>query len=198
VASREPQRAAVDSECEQWWRYACETARLLARGVPGPATSVYGPVLEQGEHARLSARAWYGRLYAAGDGSWSTSGAVFAGGPAFMVGAVAGSMIARSRAKAQAAADAQIRWREHQHCLVVATDRRVLCDVAGLGWLSFWYSGAKEFYPDLQAWSVTIGYEETSPVRLHGPAVAGLIPWIARGILGPGWVNDPRLAPLLG
>ena len=39
---------------------------------------------------------------------------------------------------------------------------------------------------------------EVGPLRLTGPSVAGIIPWVCRGVLGDErWIADPRIAPLL-
>ncbi|WP_220271027.1 hypothetical protein, partial [Tsukamurella tyrosinosolvens] len=109
-------------------------------------------------------------MYAAGDGSWSVPGYAVAGNTSMVLGAAVGHRIAISRARAQAAEAAQVRWREHQTVQFVATDLRVLCHVFDRGWLDFWYGGITEFYPDLENWSMTLGFTgEACPLRLEGP-----------------------------
>ena len=55
-----------------------------------------------------------------------------------------------------------------------------------------------EFYPDLANWSLTMGFTgEAGPLRLQGPAVAGLTPWVAQAVLGERWISDPRLERLV-
>jgi hypothetical protein len=63
--------------------------------------------------------------------------------------------------------------------------------------VSLWFGACTEFYPDLQQWTLTLGFDTTSPVRLHGPAAPALSLWSAYGVLGDAWVDDPRLAALL-
>lgn len=190
---------ALNADLQAWWQYARETARRIASNAPAPRhPPVFGPVLEPDEEVRLVANAGYSRLYAAGDGSWSVPGYAVAGNTSIMLGAAVGHRIAISRARAHAADAAQVRWREHQSVQFIATDRRILCNVVERGWLSFWYSGVTEFYPDLDDWSITLCFTgEAGPLRLQGPAVAGLTPWAAHAVLGDRWSTDPRLVRLL-
>lgn len=80
---------------------------------------------------------------------------------------------------------------------LVVTSKRLLCGVASGRWLSFPYSQVSEFFPEIHEWSVTLGFAgSTWPLRLTGPAAPGIALWIAHGVLGPRWVQDPRLQQL--
>ena len=93
--------------------------------------------------------------------------------------------------------EAELRWRDDQHVQVIATTDRLLCSTAK-GWLSAWYGNITEFYPDLQSWSLTIGFEPgIAPLRLSGPPAPMICLWAATCLLGDRWANDPRLRPLL-
>jgi hypothetical protein len=79
---------------------------------------------------------------------------------------------------------------------VIATTDRLLCSTAK-GWLSAWYGNITEFYPDLQSWSLTIGFEPgIAPLRLSGPPAPMICLWAATCLLGDRWANDQRLRPL--
>lgn len=195
----EQRQRDLEVPCAHWWDYAQRTAQALARGEAPPTFAVHGVVLYPNEDALLMTTAWYSRLYAAGNGSYSVPGMFVAGNPAIMMGALAGTMIARSRARSAAEAAAAVVWREGQHSSVIVTTNRLLCNVIGRGWLPFGYDTVTEIYPDLQNWSLTLGFgNEVGPLRLTGPSVAGIIPCVCRGVLGnERWTADPRIAPLL-
>lgn len=186
------------SELHQWWLYARATARALAAGTPPPTgTRIYGPILEPDEEPRVVGAVEHSRLYAAGDGSWSAPGAVVFGSKGLLAASLAGSAIARSRARNAAADAAQIRWRDIHYTTAIATDLRILCDVPGSGWQSFWFDSAREYHPSLDEWTLILGWDECPPLRLRGPAAMGFIPWVSRALLGPRWTADPRLTRLL-
>ena len=111
---------------------------------------------------------------------------------------LAASAIGNSARKRAAQRNAQVTWREHQHVSVIVTNHRFLCHTRVRGWLSFYFSGVSEFYPDLHGWNVTLVFENGDPLQLSGPSTPALSLWSAIGILGPRWADDPRLAPLLG
>ena len=181
---------------EQWWHYSRGCAAALRAGRPPTPIEVYGPVLEPGEQALLSAEIEYSR-FGGGDGRYSPLPLIVAGHPAVMVGALAVQGVVNHRRKAAAAQRAAARWRFHQTCPVIVTTERLICTTAPHGMVSFWFGACTEFYPDLPQWSLTLGFDSTYPVRLSGPAAPALSLWGAYGVLGDRWVDDPRLALFL-
>lgn len=181
---------------EQWWYYSRECAAALRAGRPPIPIQVYGPVLEPGEQALLSAEIDYSR-FCGGDGSYSPLPLIVTGRPAVMLGALAVQGVVNHRRKTAAAQRAAAQWRWHETCPVIVTTDRLICTTARHGMLSFWFGTCTEFYPDLQQWTLTLGFDSTYAVRLSGPASPALSLWSAYGILGEAWVDDPRLA-LLG
>lgn len=181
---------------EQWWHYSRGCAAALRAGQPSTPIEVYGPVLEPGEQALLNAEIDYSR-FCAGDGSYSPLPLIVAGRPAVMFGALAVQGVVNHRRKTAAAQRAAAQWRFHQTCPVIVTTERLICTTAPHGMVSFWFGSCTEFYPDLQQWTLTLGFDSTHPVRLSGPAAPALSLWSAYGILGDGWVHDPRLALLV-
>lgn len=195
--SRRPQASwQPRSAAEQWWHYSRSCAAALRAGHPPAPIEVYGPVLEQGEQALLSAEINYSRFYP-GDGSYSPLPLIVAGRPAVMFGALAIQGVVNHRRKTAAAQRAAAQWRYHQTCPVIVTTDRLICTTAAHGMVSFWFGACTEFYPDLQQWTLTLGFDSTYPVRLSGPAAPALSLWSAYGVVGDAWINDPRLALLL-
>ena len=182
---------------EQWWHYSRGCAAALRAGRPPTPVNVYGPVLEPGEQALLSTEISYSR-YCGTNASYSPLPLIVAGRPAVMFGALAVQGVVNHRRKVAAERKAAEQWRFHQTCTVIATTDRLICSTAPHGQVSFWFGACTEFYPDLQQWTLTLGFDSTYPVRLIGPAAPALSLWSAYGVLGDAWVNDPRLAPLAG
>lgn len=114
-----------------------------------------------------------------------------------MFGALAVQGIVNHRRKVAAERKAMEQWRFHQISTVIVTTERLMCSTAPHGMVSFWFGACTEFYPDLQQWTLTLGFDSTYPVRLSGPAAPALSLWSAYGVLGDSWVDDPRLAALL-
>jgi len=188
--------AVAHNEWHWWWNHARITARLLARGVDPPAIDVFGPVLDQDEEAVLSTGMHYSRQYG-GDGCYQKADLLIVGRPAVMAAGFAISAAVNHRRKVAARREAQVRWRDHQHVQVIATSDRLLCST-DKGWFSAWYENVTEFYPDLQSWSVTLGFEPgVAPLRLSGPPAPMICLWAATCLLGERWANDPRLNALV-
>jgi hypothetical protein len=184
---------------QQWWTYARTAAELayVNPSVAPPFIEVYGPVLAADEVALLTPHATYSRFYG-GDGSYQRSDLFAIGHPAVMIGVMAGSAIFNARRKAKARDAATPCWRSQQPCQIIATNHRLLCHIAAVGWLSFYYDAVTEFHPDLHAWTLTLGFDDQcAPLRISGPPVPALSLWAAISIEGPRWHNDPRLRPLL-
>lgn len=190
------QKAAHAEQGNQWWTYAVECGRQVRAGSPPPALAVHGLVMGRGEQAIVEGTAEYSRFWA-GDGTYRRTSSFAIGSPAFVVGSIAGSMIANSRAKHAAQRNSTLMWREHQQSRFLITNHRVWCHTAAKGWLSFYFNSVSEFHPDLHGWSLTLAFENAAPLRLVGPAAPALALWCGHGILGDRWVTDPRMAPLL-
>jgi hypothetical protein len=187
------------SPWRQWWNYARASAQIAYHdpALAPPHVAVYGPVLDFDEIALLSTSATYSRFYGA-DGSYQHSDLFLVGRPTVMIAAVAGNAILNARRKANARNAATPCWRSQQLCQIIATNHRLLCHITAQGWLSFYYDAATEFYPDPQAWTLTLGFgDQCAPLRITGPPAPALALWAAIGIEGQRWHSDPRLSPLL-
>jgi hypothetical protein len=182
-------------EWSRWWDYARRSARLFAAAVEPPRIEVYGPVLDADESGLVEAEAFYSRCYG-GDGRYNKSDLLVSGRPAVMVGALAVNAGINHHRKVAARREAEVRWRDQQRMGVIATTHRLLCNT-DLGWESYWYGLVTEFYPDLEHWSITLGFERCAPLRLAGAAAPALCLWTATAVLGDRWVSDPRLSRLL-
>lgn len=182
-------------EASSWWAYACGTARSLRAGDPPAAVSIYGPLLNSGEDGRFSTNMCYSRWYG-GDATYTRSNIFAFGSVPFMIGAFGVNELMNQSRKAAAERDAAVQWRETQMASVVVTSQRLLCGTVQ-GWLSFWFSAVTEFFPDLDNWTVTLGFEgQTSPLRLSGPPAPAVALWTAHALLGERWQDDPRLERL--
>jgi hypothetical protein len=121
---------------------------------------------------------------------------VVAGRRAVRLGALAVQGFVNHRRKMVAERKPAQQWRFHQICSVIVTTDRLICGTATHGMVSFWFATCTEFYPNLQQWTLTLGFDSTYPVRLSGPATPALSLWSAYGALGERWVDDLRLAAL--
>jgi hypothetical protein len=191
LPDRSQQTSADEVDATSWWSYSCVVARGLREGKPPPVVEVYGPLLQPGEEGRLSANMMYGRYYG-GSGSYTRNNLFAFGSIPFMIGAYGVNELMNQSRKDAALRESAVQWRDVQMTQVIVTSDRLLCSTHR-GWLSFWFAGVTEFYPDLENWSVTLCFGDTSPLKLSGapaPAVALLT---AHAVLGPRWLNDPRL-----
>ncbi|WP_156296854.1 hypothetical protein [Mycobacterium paragordonae] len=181
---------------EAWWPYSRACAAALCAGRPPRPINDYGPVLEPGEHALLSTEIGYSR-YCDTEARYSPFSLIVAGRPALMFGALAVQGAINHRRKANVERKALHQSRFHQTSSVMVTTDRLICSTAPHGQMSFWFDSCTEFHPDLHQWTLTLGFEEAAPVRLHGPAAPALSLWSAHGVLGDRGLSDPRLAALL-
>lgn len=189
--------SAPADQWQWWWRYSQLSARRWLDGVPPPLVNIYGPVLDEGEHGLLETEMTYSRCYG-GDGHYNHHDFFVVGRPVVMAGAVAASALLNHRRKVAARREAQASWRDTQTARVWSTNYRLLCENAGQGLLSFDYGCVTEFYPDLDSWSLTLGFGDAcAPLRLSGPAAPAISLWVATAILGDRWMHDPRLSRLL-
>jgi len=194
-ASNSARPARAVDEYGWWWAYARRCAAAFRAGVCPPEVQVFGPVLEADESALMSAQVEYSRLYG-GDGRYDRSNFFIVDRPAVMVGGLALNAAINHHRKVVARREAVPKWRDRCLAAVIVTTHRLLCDAGG-GWESFWYGAMSEFYPDLGAWSVTVGFQRCAALRLVGAAVPAVCLWMATAVLGDGWDRDPRLAGLL-
>jgi hypothetical protein len=193
-----PARAAANP-WQEWWTYARVAAQsaYYNHSFAPSRIEIYGPVLDPDEAALLNTHATYSRFHGE-DGSYQHFDLFAVGRPSVMIGVMAGNAILNARRKAKARDAATPRWRSQQPCQIIVTNHRLLCHIAARGWLSFYYDAVTEFHPDLNAWTLTLGFDDQcAPLRISGPPVPALSLWAAIGIEGPRWHNDPRLSPLL-
>lgn len=182
---------------DPWWDYAHACAVALYRGEPAPAVQVYGPVLEDGEDARMCTTAVVSRLVA-GDGSYRRSSTFLMGSPGLMVGMLAAQGVMNRRRRKQAERDLTAQWRDRRQATVLVTDERIMCSGADGTLVDFWFQYVTEFYPDLMSRSVTFAFgDRCYPLRLDGPAAPAIALWCAHAIYGQAWINDARFRPLL-
>ncbi|MBB3753659.1 hypothetical protein FHT44_006181 [Mycolicibacterium sp. BK634] len=195
-AGANPLASGPDDLWRQWWNYACASAQRYARGVEPPEIELWGPVLDDNEAVVLSADIVCSRLFG-GDGRYDTTTWIALGRPALLVGSVVASAAVNRHRKVAARRDAVPRWRDARTTRVIATSFRVMCSTP-LGWDSFPYDVVTDFHPDLERWSLTMGFgTDQLPLRLVGPPAPALCLWTATAVLGDRWVDDPRLAALL-
>jgi hypothetical protein len=186
----------IEALMSQWWGYARNTGSALRAGNPPPRVDVWGPILEPDEQGRLQAEMSYSRFYGT-DSSYRHNNLFVFGKTDFVLGAMGVNALMNQYRKTEAQRRAGVQWREHQIAPVVVTSKRLLCGVASGRWLTFPFSQVSEFFPEIHEWSVTLGFAgSTWPLRLTGPAAPGIALWIAYGVLGPRWVQDPRLQQL--
>lgn len=165
-------------------------------GIAPPVIDIYGPVLDDDENGLLETEMTYSRLYG-GDGRYRRSDVIVLGRPAVMAGALAASAVVNHRRKVAARREAEVCWRDAQPARVWATTHRLVADTT-FGLVSFYYESASEFYPDLDNWNLTLGFDESCPpLRLSGPAAPAICLWAATAILGDRWLRDPRMARLV-
>lgn len=191
-----PQSGGLQHEADQWWRYARQVATAFRENTELPTIQVFGPVLLDGECAFFQATANYSRMYG-GDGSYTTTGLVALGSPAFMVGSLAASGYINHRRKTRAQRDAAQRWRDHQRAGLIVTSDRLLVNTSESGWLSFYYGAVSEYYPDLTNRSLTLAFGgQCSPLCLQGPPAPAAAVVVGAAIAPQRWAQDPRIGPL--
>lgn len=187
----------MDAAAQREWEVGIDWARwLLAGNTPAPLR-MYGLVLEPDEVAYLQTDAQYSRLYG-GSGRYRRSGGVFVGKPGMVLGMMAANAAVNASRKAAAKRDMQPSWRDVQTVPVVATNLRLVCHLAGKGWMSFYYSAVQEFYTDTENWMITFGFQNAVPLRLAGlttPTLSVLTAWCVHG--NARWHEEPGITPLI-
>ncbi|MFB6722228.1 hypothetical protein ACFCV3_18780 [Kribbella sp. NPDC056345] len=194
---RNDNRAGTAQRERDEWQLGIDWARwLLSGNYPQPLT-IYGLVLEPGEVAYVNTPAHYARLYR-GSGRYTQSGGFIIGHPALVVGALAANAAVNASRKAAAKRNTELMWRDLQEVPTVATNYRILCQLPGRGWLSFYYNSVQEFYPDPVNWQITFGFQNAEPLQLGGLAVPTLSILTAWCVLGSDrWHGEPGIQPLL-
>ena len=128
-----PGAARKQSEAEVWPRRPKRRGRATHRShAAGNDVVGMGPVLRRGERAFFQGGANYRRMYG-GDGTYTTTGLLALGNPAFMLGAFAASGIINHRRKARARRDAAVQWRDYQRAGIIATSQRLMVHRPRLG-----------------------------------------------------------------
>lgn len=150
------------------WDAAVDLAGHVAAG--GGLPNLASPVLlYPGEplHADVDAQGW---RYCAADVSYTEPHAVGIGGPVMFGLVAAGAVVARRRARRDAAALAAPQWRPLGSLRILATDRRLLVwhDAA---WVSVWYYAIRELHPQPQHRRLDMVFDNDPPYCLAGPWV---------------------------
>ncbi|MFT7765567.1 hypothetical protein [Clavibacter tessellarius] len=148
------------------WAEACRLRAAILRGEAPPAITVWDVVLEPGEVLLYDVQADYERYYGR-DVTYTRSGGLFVGSPAFVLGGMAATMIGNASRRNAAEAEAAEQWRELQPVRLVISDRRLLCQVGGR-WLAFWYAGMTAVYPEVREWALVCQFPDAEPLRLRG------------------------------
>jgi len=194
---RKKEEAAIAQRQREEWQLGIDWARWLLAGNSPQVLTMYGLVLEPGEVAYVNTPAQYARLYG-GSGRYTTSGGLFIGKPALVLGMMAANAAVNASRKAAAKRDMQLMWRDVQEVPTVATNYRLLCHLPRSGWMSFYYSAVQEFYPDPANWMITFGFQNAEPLRLAGlatPTLSVLTAWCVLG--NDRWQGEPGIRPLL-
>lgn len=188
-------KALAEASRREWDLAVDWTRWLLAGNHPQPIT-MWGLVLDPGETVYLQTTAKYSRLYG-GDGSYTASGGFYLGSPGFVLGMMALNGAVNASRRANARRDMQLLWRDLQDVAVIGTNYRLICNVQGHGWLSFYFNAVSEFYPEPAKWMVTFAFQNSEPLRLEGLTAPTLAVFSAWCVLGDRWPDDPGLAPLI-
>jgi hypothetical protein len=192
-----PNAPRTRSQTEVWTEYARHAATALRNRTPLPEITVYGPVLNAGERALFQGSVNYARMYG-GDGTYNTTGMFVLGNPAVMLGSFAAAGVINHRRKVRARRDAALQLRDHQNSGFIATNQRLLVHTSR-GWGTYAYSAMTEFYPDLENWTLTIGFgDRGAPMLLNGPPVPAIALVVAAATTPDRWMHDPRLRGILG
>lgn len=169
-------RTVARSQAARW----CET---LMRGGSLSRCENFNLNLESGEQLFDQYRAKYARFY--GQNVTYQTGGVFAmGSPLFVAGAMIGSAVGNSNARARAQRMAAAQWREIQYVDVLVTDRRLIIPVGGRT-LSFYFNAVAAFYPAIDAMTLTLDFgDRTEPLQLFSPGTAATSVLIVRQLKG--------------
>jgi hypothetical protein len=110
-------------------------------------------------------------------------GGCYVGPPGVILVAAVGNLIGEAAAASRAKDAAVPRWRDHQVCTVILTNRRLICQVEGR-WASFHYSGVTAVYPDLADRGVVLQLADPVPLRLHGLGAPSAMVYLCWALYG--------------
>jgi len=103
-----------------------------------------------------------GCLYG-GDGRYRRSDFIVVGRPAVMVGALAATAVVNHRRKSRGPPRSRsLLARRPARPRSGPTTHRLVCDTS-FGLVDFYYEAATEFYPDLDNWTLTLGFPRLVP-----------------------------------
>lgn len=112
----------------------------------------------------------YSRHYGA-EVQYSQSTVAAGTGP-FLLLTLLASGVANASARKRAAMLAASQWRDFQNVRCLISTHRILCNVADVGWLSFWYSGINVFYPNPEQHELTLEFGDgVAALKLQGPHI---------------------------
>lgn len=162
-----------DQEHRQGLLAAGELFRYMVTGgaletLPTPTIGL-GP----GEDAYLDLSLEYSRYYSV-DVPYQVRRVIPIGSPSYIIGTLAGNALGNAISRRVARTQAAACWREQQIGSVVLTNRRLSIGTRS-GRLTFWHRGLAEFLPDPDAFTLTLVFYDTEPMRLRGPAT----PWLS-------------------
>ena len=193
---KDEELAAQQEIADRHWQVARTLAHDLMEGEFRGTGKLWGVILEDGEQFISDVQADYARYYDAGVNYTHVSG-LFLGSVPLMALGYGLPAIGNASRRATAEAVVQTQWREYQPVRLIITDRRLLCQLAGGRWLSFYYRGAAAIYPEPAVWSLVMDFPDSAPVRVGGmgsPIASVAAVWAVYG--ADGLREHPGLAPL--
>ena len=117
---------------------------------------------------------------------WYSHGAHYTGAerPSLATGSVLGSALDNAFNRPRGLSAEQPMWRDDQTVRTLVTDRRILCLTDG-GWLSFRYDEVAGADPEPAESTLTLEFQNTQPLRLHGDDGAVLCVLAMASLYGP-------------
>lgn len=192
---REARLRVLQNEGSEAWQAAIELRHRLLNGWSPEPMQLWGVVLPAGDRLLFDLHADYARHYG-GSGHYTHTNGMFLGSAPFMIAGFAATAVANRRARANAAYEAQPRWREQQHTRVLVTEQRLICECGGR-WLNFDYSAVSGFYPELMSYGLVLDFSNSEPLALSGPPAPFLTVFLTFVLYGmDGLQRHPALEPL--
>lgn len=155
------------------WAHGIWVRKTLIQKELPPEISIWGLVPWQNERFFLDGTADFSRFYGM-NVAYTQSNVIAFGRPAWVAGALIGNAIGNSASRTRAQQAARTQWREHQAVRVLVSNQRIVCQVAGRGWLTFAYSAVSAVYPDPEHFNVVFEFDSAEPLSLTGPLVPAL------------------------
>ncbi|PRX98085.1 hypothetical protein [Allonocardiopsis opalescens] len=178
------------------WRRAVDLREALLAGAPLPTIPFIPVRTRPNEVAHAELVLDYSRYYGMNVSYQQNSGFYF-GSALFVAAGVAADSISNASARSRAQAMAAPQWRDFQQIGVFVTNQRLVAMVDGSRWLSWDHDANVQVQPLLDHWSVVQYFENSEPLRWHGPAA----PWLSVALvylaLGENHLrHHPELRPL--